>query len=164
MARLSPVVVLLLCIIAQPAFAERKEPPTGKEISDKAKNAKFDKDGAGMAEKDGKKVTVTPADLSDVKAEKDLEDGAVIGQLETETDAGKLPPGKYNLFAAKVNGEWHVYAEAGGKLAGEAKKVKMEKMEKTGKPGKWKVEIGSINIYGCWVLFGGWFCVDISFF
>ena len=62
-------------------------------------------------------------------ARAELEGGQIIGMLETEApgDETGLPPGKYNVFAAKVGNDWHVYAESGGKIVVEAVHVRVEK-------------------------------------
>ncbi|PYT71893.1 MAG: hypothetical protein DMG39_11685 [Acidobacteria bacterium] len=124
-----PTLIVLMCVLAVPAFAERKDKPTGEEIANKAKAAKFDSANSTAGEKIGKKVKLTPAKLDHVKSEAELEGGQIIGMLETEApgDETGLPPGKYNVFAAKVGNDWHVYAESGGKIVVEAVHVRVEK-------------------------------------
>jgi hypothetical protein len=103
----------------------RDKAPTGKEISEKAKKAKLDRAKEGVGEKDGKKSKLTLAQLDDVNSPEDLEEGQFIGELDTEVpgDRAGLPPGKYNMFIAKVGDEWKVYAESGGEIAAEAVNV-----------------------------------------
>jgi hypothetical protein len=103
----------------------RDKAPTGKEISEKAKAARLDTGNKGEGEKGGKKSTLTPAHLGHLKSADDLEEGQFIGVLETEIpgDRAGLPPGKYNLFIAKVGGDWQVYAESGGEVVAEAASV-----------------------------------------
>ena len=36
-----PTLIVLMCVLAVPAFAERKDKPTGEEIANKAKAAKL---------------------------------------------------------------------------------------------------------------------------
>jgi len=144
-----PTLIVLMCVLAVPAFAERKDKPTGEEIANKAKAAKFDSANSTAGEKIGKKVKLTPAKLDHVKSEAELEGGQIIGMLETEApgDETGLPPGKYNVFAAKVGNDWHVYAESGGKIVVEAVHVRAKNqnfMRKGGAPGG-----------GCCLL-GGW--------
>ena len=128
--------VLLACSTAAPAFAAREKPPTGKEIAEAAARTRFDKERSAKAEKGGKAIVITPAAPSEVRAEADLENGAVIGHIDTAFpgDETKLPPGRYNLFLVKVGGRWRVYAESGGKIVAEAKRVtvKEQKLEKEG--------------------------------
>lgn len=99
--------------------------PAGKDISEKAKAARLDTTNRGSAEKGGKKTTLTPAHLDHVKSVGDLEQGQFIGVLDTEIagDKAGLAPGTYNMFIAKVGNDWHVYAESGGTIAGEAASV-----------------------------------------
>jgi len=159
-----PVFALVLSclVVVSSAVADLKESPTGKEIAAKAKKAKLLKDKAVKLDADGKKVedkpkvTLTPADLTAVK-EKDLENGHIIGRLDTELPGKhtKLPAGKYNLFAAKVKGKWHVYAEADDKIVAEATRVKFEKKKATGTtPSVERMNIpGGPHCWGlCWRL------------
>jgi hypothetical protein len=44
-------------------------------------------------------------------------------QAEIEGDRSGLPPGSYNVFLANVDGNWKVYAEAGGQVVAEAASV-----------------------------------------
>jgi len=153
MKRIPGVLVLVLCLAALPAWAARKEKPTGKEIADKAKAAKLDPANAIIGEKEGKKIKLTPADLSHVKTEAELEDGQMIGVLETEVAGDETPllPGKYNLFLTKVGNDWHVYAESEGKIVAEAVRVKMEEAKEKKKPEfvpeGWCL---AYLIYPCW--------------
>lgn len=167
----SGVVLFLACLslTALPAQAARKDKPAGQEISEKAKAVKLDPANAATAERGGKKIKVTPVDLSHVKTEADLEDGQVVGVLETEVagDETGLPPGKYHIFVAKVGDVWHAYAESGGTIAAEAKRVRVERTKE--KPTKkadirlqgWCTELcdtqlyffgGPIAFWACWFL------------
>jgi hypothetical protein len=153
MKRLILVVGILICLVGLPAFAARKDKPAGREIADKAQGAKLDRENATLGEKGGKKVKFTPAVFDQLKNETDLEDGQVIGLLETEApgDESPLPPGNYNLFLAKIGNSWHVYAESGGTIVAEAVRVSVEK--KTEKPANMKPEFRA----------EGW-CLIIHFF
>ncbi len=48
-----PTLIVLMCVLAVPAFAERKDKPTGEEIANKAKAAKFDSANSTAGEKIG---------------------------------------------------------------------------------------------------------------
>ena len=106
----------------------RKEKPTGKEIAEKAKKIKLDKEKFVHGKKNGKSVKFTGAELPTLNSEEELEEGQVIGVLENELEGDEtgLPPGKYNLFLANVEGNWKVYAESGGEIKKEAARVKVE--------------------------------------
>jgi hypothetical protein len=103
----------------------RDKAPTGKEVRDKANAAKLDSGKAASGRKDGKTSKLTPARLDHVKRIEDLEDGQFIGVVDTEIEGDKsgLPPGKYNMFIAKVGGDWQVYAEADGDIVAQAARV-----------------------------------------
>lgn len=107
----------------------RKEKPNGKEIAEKSKQIKLIKDKSMEAEKNGKKVKFTPAEIPSLKSFEELEDGQVIGVLENdlEGDETKLPKGKHNIFLANVNKEWKVYAEADGEIKAEAIRVSFKR-------------------------------------
>src|SRR2546425_6426298 len=98
------MLIALMCVLSVPLFATRKVNPSGSEIAKKAPSAVLDSENSTTGEKNGKKVKLTPAKLDQLKNEADLEAGQVIGLLETEAagDETGLPPGKYNIFAAKV--------------------------------------------------------------
>ncbi len=105
----------------------RKEKPTGKEISEKSKEIKLDKEKTTEEKFEGKKIKFTPSILEPESME-DLEQGQVIGILDHEIERkGKLPPGKYNIFIAKVNGEWQGYAESNGNIDIEASSVTVKR-------------------------------------
>lgn len=105
----------------------RKEKPTGRDIAEKAKKTKLIKDKFIEAEKKGKKVKFTPAEIPPLQSFEELEDGQVIGLLENdlEGDETKLPKGKHNLFLSKVNDEWGIYAEEDGEIKAEAIRVSL---------------------------------------
>jgi len=153
----TPFVVLacsLLCSAS--AWAQAKPAVKGQEIAQKAKAAKLDRDRTTTAEFKGKKIAFTPADLSHVKQDSDAEAGQVIGVLETEAagDETGLPPGKYNVFAAKVGDQWRAYAEAGGEIVKEAVNVRMERSKE--RPTSLKPEFREKG--WCYrTYYGGWF-------
>lgn len=137
--------------------------PTGKEIAEKRKTVKFDEEKAVKEIKEGKEIKFKPAKLKLEKIE-DLEEGQIIGELEHEFEEreGKLPPGKYNIYLAKVDEEWVSYAESDGKIKAETKKVKIEKHawgeHKHEKP-KFKFE--SVCVGVCLVHFLIWCLVSV---
>lgn len=128
----------------------RKDKPTGKEVAQKAKSAKFHPENSTTVKKGGKQIKATPANLRHV-TEQELEQGQVIGLLETELDEKTtgLPPGKYHMWMAKVEDQWQVLAESGGTVVAEGSDVQFEKLPPGRKPGKPKIEFGSIWIQFC---------------
>lgn len=135
----------------------RKDKPSGNEVAQKAKSTKFFSEHSTTAKKEGKRVKVIPADLRHVK-EEELEQGQVIGLLETELDEQTtgLPPGQYNLFMTRVDDQWQVLAESAATIVAEAKDVEFEKLPPGRKPGKPRIEFGSIWIRLC-------ICIDYDF-
>ena len=126
-ARCAIGVALLALIVAHPSSAQRgprADKPTGAEIALKARSARLDRANAGKGEFQGKPITFTPALLA---PRADLAGGQVIGVLENEVtgDETGLPPGKYNVFAARLEDGWHVYAEANGEVVREALRVEL---------------------------------------
>ena len=143
----------------------RKDKPTGKEIAKKAKSTKFASGNSATATKGGKRVTATPADLSHVKGE-ELEQGQVIGLLETEVDkeTAGLPPGRYHVFMAKVGDRWQVLAESGGVVAAEAQDVEFERLPPGRKPDKPKIKFGSLWVRFCICIDDWCWCATYRFF
>jgi hypothetical protein len=94
---------------------------------------KLDKARVTTVKHEGKQIKMTPADLTGHSFEELRLKGLPIGRLETEIagDETGLPPGKYNLFAVEVNGQWRAYAEAGGRVVKAAKAVDLELREAT---------------------------------
>lgn len=105
----------------------RKEKPTGQEISEKSKKAKLNPEDSFEAEREGKKIKFTPAEMPTIKSLDEVEDGQVIGMLENEIESDKLPKGKFNVFIAKVQDKWEGYLETDGKIITEAHKVSMKR-------------------------------------
>jgi hypothetical protein len=132
----------------------RDKAPTAEEIGEKAKKAKLDKSKESVGEKGGKKSKLTPARLDHLEDQQDLEEGQFIGVLETEVpgDRSGLPPGKYNMFIAKVGNDWQVYAESGGEIVAEAANVTERK--DTPKDMKPKFREGSF-CWWVWLIFIG---------
>ncbi len=102
----------------------RNEPPTGQEIAEKAKSGALNRANAFTHTRGSKHFTFTPADYTLLKDKKGrAEEGVFGGTLTIPTvSANGLPPGQYNLFLAKVRGDWFVYAESNGQIA-KAEKV-----------------------------------------
>ena len=107
----------------------RKDKPTGREIAEKARNIRLDKDNSVRGMKGGKSVEFTGVKLNPLASMDELEEGQVIGVLETEIEGDEtgLPVGKYNMFITKENGDWHIYAESGGEVAGKAIRVSVKR-------------------------------------
>ena len=141
---------LVLFLITLPAAAARKDKPTGDEIAAKAKAGKLQNENTTV----GENCKLTPADLTHLGSMTDLEDGQFIGVLETDIASDKtgLAAGKYDLFLAKVGNAWHVYAESGGKIAGEAYSV-LERKD-TPKNMRPKFSKGSF-CWWVWLIFTG---------
>jgi hypothetical protein len=149
MRRLWILLPVVVALVAAPAVvAELKEPPSEKELAAKAKALNLNKEGAARGKAEGKEMTLTPADLGRA-SEKDMEDGLFIGELDTPVGGKetKLPPGKYKLYGAKVNGKWHVYAVSdAGKIVGEAAKVSFEtRKPKEGARARSSAEVNAIT-------------------
>lgn len=116
----------------------RKDKPSGREISDRAKGISLQEDRALHAKREGKNIKFTPADLGHVKSLDEFENGQVMGVLDTEAEGDEtgLPPGKYNVFLSNVDGKWQAFAESGGKIAATASRVDINqhKMEERKSP------------------------------
>ena len=100
----------------------RKSAPNGAEIAAAARAASLDPSNAGTATLFGKPFKFTPARAAAGSAAASFENGAFLGVLENGAvgDETGLPAGKYNIFVAKVNGQWKGYAEAGGQVVRQA--------------------------------------------
>lgn len=161
MKRLVALLLSLSFIFVPAAFAARRSAPTGKEISDKAKATKFDTANATTGVKAGKKVKFTPARMDRNKKIQDLENGEVVGLLETELkgDETPLPPGRYNVFLAKVGNNWRAYAESGGKIVAEGVRVRVEE---SARPGPTKPEFRPEG-WCFWLSLGWWSWAIVCF-
>lgn len=130
-------------LIAVAALAKNSSRPKSNDtalaekITEKAREAKWEADKTVTGVVGVGKITFTPADLSAIRSERELEEGRIIGFLQTEVqgDETKLPPGNYHLYLAKRNSKdksdkrWHVYAEADGKIVSEAVRVRVNVTE-----------------------------------
>jgi hypothetical protein len=123
-SKLLTLALFLPILTATPALAQNgRGAPSGAEISAKARNVRLQHARAGYGKFDGKDMKMTPADLRAVaKSLEDIKAGQVVGVLENgaEGDETGLPPGKYNLYVAHVDGEWKGYAEANGRIVSPA--------------------------------------------
>jgi hypothetical protein len=137
------LLALLTLVVAQPSVAQRgprAAKPTGAEIASKARSARLDRANAGQGQFQGKSITFTPAALP---PRVDLAAGQVIGTLENDVagDETGLPPGKYDVFAARLADGWHVYAESGGQIVKEALNVQI--VRRPGQPADKRPRIRS---------------------
>jgi len=110
--------------------------PAGAYIADRFKDARLDEKRAVTQEHQGKKITFTPARVTE-----DLDEAAqghILGVLETEIEGGEtgLPAGRYTIFAKSVGGEWEAFAEADGFVVKQALQVTAVEAQddKAGKP------------------------------
>jgi hypothetical protein len=110
----------------------RKVAPTGQEIASHFAAAKLDNEKATTTKIQGKDITVVPASSGKDKPGV----GEAIALLETQLtgDETTLPPGKYNLFLAKVGTRWRCYAEANGRIVAQAASVSVVNEEGPEKP------------------------------
>jgi hypothetical protein len=125
------IIAGLLIIVATGTWAagqrdetpkSRATAPTGAEIAASARAARLDTANVATATMFGKPFKFTPAQVP-TKAEPATEGkGQFVGVLESGAvgDETGLPPGKYNLFVASVNGQVKGYAEANGQIVKEA--------------------------------------------
>lgn len=142
-------ILLLLVAAANLSFAQGQI-PTGEQISRAAKATKLDRGSSTTAEKDGMKVTVTPADLSKIKSSKDLEKGQIVAVVDVN-GIPELPNGRYNVFLLKSNDRWQSFLESGGKIAGDFKRVELSSTKPDERQSRRQPEI---------VLAPGW-CLEI---
>ena len=131
---------VLLCsgIAARPAVAQRSAekaagrstPPNGAEIAVAARAGTLDPAQMITATLLGKPFKFTPARVSAGVA---ADGGVFLGVLENGAagDETGLPPGRYNLFAAQVGGQWKGYAESNGQIVRQA----IRASSTTGSPG-----------------------------
>ena len=135
------IVLGVLATAAPMAMAQRgprAEKPTGAEIALKARTARLDHANAGKGEFQGKPITFTPALLP---PRADLASGQIIGVLENDVEGDEtgLPPGKYDVFAARLEDGWHVYAASGGQIVREA--LRVDVVRRPGQPAEKKPRI-----------------------
>jgi len=130
----------------------RTSAPNGAEIAAAARAARLDSGNAATATMFGKPFKFTPAQAP-VKADKTAEGQAgFLGVLENGAvgDETGLPPGKYNLFVANVNGQLKGYAEANGQIVKEAIRTTSTPAQAGAKGRPQFNEKGwSVNVYTC---------------
>ena len=148
----------LLMVIATGAWAAgqrgegpkaRTTPPNGSEIAAAARAARLDTANAATATMFGKPFKFTAAEVL-TKAEPTAEGkGQFLGVLENGAigDETGLPPGKYNLFVANVNGQLKGYAEANGQIVKEAIRVTSHEGAK-GRP-QFNEKGWAVYVYSC---------------
>ena len=95
--------------------AERVTPPSGAEIAAAARAAALDVANATTATLSGKSFRFTPARGNASGNE------AFAGVLENGAPGVRtgLPTGRYNVYVARVNGQWKAFAESGGQIVRE---------------------------------------------
>jgi hypothetical protein len=113
--------------------------PAGTYIAARLKDADLDDGRAVTAEHEGKRITFTPARVTENLD--DAAQGHVLGILVTEIDGGEtgLPAGRYAIFAKNVGGEWEAFAEVDGSVVKQALQVTATDT-KGGKAAKAKFE------------------------
>jgi len=100
----------------------RQTAPNGSEIAAAARAARLDTGNGATATMFGKPFKFTPAVVKTKADKPDDGKGEFLGVLENGAigDETGLPPGKYNLYMANVNGQIKGYAEANGQIVKEA--------------------------------------------
>ncbi|MGH7628874.1 MAG: hypothetical protein ACREOF_05715 [Gemmatimonadales bacterium] len=135
-SRGTSTLALLLALVASQSALAQSADPAGQAVVAKAKAAQLDEKRAKKAKIGGRKFDLTPADFSGIKSLDQLKAGVFLGVLETDASAAEdvsLPPGKHELYAAQVNGEWKAYAAKNGKVVKVAKRV----TERPTRPRTW---------------------------
>ena len=171
--------ILLLTLLTVVAYAKGK--PSGGDIAAKAKGAKLDKArGVNAKSKKGKTVKFTP--VATAKAKMSAQEGGhYIGTIDSQfvVSTAKLQPGTYNLYGAKVDGNWTVFFESGGKVVGESKMTVSKRGKKAdkaslkhkpskkakGPKGPKKTDLGGVElvpVQEAWEEFSdeGWYDID----
>lgn len=104
----------------------RSKPPTAEEIARQAKQARLLPKRAATLEHESVAFEVIPTKVTGKRSMEDLEDGQVVGVVRRQR-AGEQVGGRleeHNVFLAKVDGAWKVYAQSGDEVTeqeGEAK-------------------------------------------
>ena len=151
----------LLMIVAMGTWAtaqrgdapkSRATPPNGSEIATAARATRLDTGSAATATMFGKPFKFTPAQLQSKADKPDDGKGDFLGVLENGAvgDETGLPPGKYNLFIANVNGQFKGYAEANGQIVKEAIRASSTPATEGVKGRPQFIEKGwSVKVYWC---------------
>jgi hypothetical protein len=152
--------------IASPALAQSGEPtqagtpaarkgvrlgaPPGAYIAERLKSADLDDDRALTQEHDGRKISFTPARVTESLEE--AAQGHILGVLETEAEGGEtgLPAGRYTIFAKSVGGEWEAFAEVDGVVVKQAIQVTAEDTDEAGGKRPAKPQFSTSEGGWCW--------------
>ena len=130
----------------------RATAPNGPEIAAAARAARLDSGNAATATMFGKPFKFTPAHVPSKADKPDDGKGEFLGVLENGAagDETGLPPGKYNLYVANVNGQLKGYAEANGQIAKEAIRTTSTPAQEGAKGRPQFIEKGwSVRVYVC---------------
>jgi hypothetical protein len=130
----------------------RATAPSGAEIAAAARAARLDTANAGTVTMFGKPFRFTPAQVKTKADRPDDGNGEFLGVLENGAvgDETGLPPGKYNLYVAIVNGQLKGYAEANGRIAKEAIRASSTPAQEGAKGRPQFNEKGwSVRVYFC---------------
>jgi hypothetical protein len=105
---------------SQTKAAERSSPPNGAEVAAAARAAALDIGSAVSSTLSGKTFRFTPA-----RGNSSHVNEAFAGVLENGAPGvlTGLPAGRYNMYVARVNGQWKAFAESGGAIVRETADV-----------------------------------------
>lgn len=104
----------------------RKPKIDGQRVAQQAKEMHREERREAKGSMGGKESRFIPARLDHVRKLKDLEEGQVVGVLDTDLagDETDLPAGRYNLFLRRgEDGEWEAVAERDGRIVSKAARV-----------------------------------------
>lgn len=153
-------------VVASPALAQSGEPtqagapaarrgvrlgaPPGSYIAERLKDAELDDDRAVTQEHEGRRITFTPARVTESLDE--AAQGHVLGVLETEADGGEtgLPRGRYTIFAKSVGGEWEAFAEVDGVVVKQAIQVTADNADEPDGKRAGKPQFSTSEGGWCW--------------
>ena len=159
-AALLMIVVMGTWAAAQRVDSPESRPtaPNGSEIAAAARAARLDTGNVATATMFGKPFKFTPAQIPTKASPPGDGKGQFLGVLENGAvgDETGLPPGKYNLFVANVNGQLKGYAEANGQIVKEAIRVTSTPAQEGAKGRPQFNEKGwTVYVYYCEVNTGG---------
>jgi hypothetical protein len=80
-----------------------------------------------------KRVVLTPAIAPRGFGIRELEQGQIVGMIET-TNINNVPNGQYLIHVAKVNNVWKAHLESGGRTVAEAKSVTVTEIAEMKRP------------------------------
>jgi hypothetical protein len=126
--------IILTFVLSTPSIGSAqalRRPPTAHDMQAQLGKLVIDTSSVMVAEGPEMVAFFAPADLHGIRNAAALEAGRFIGvlQVKAATAGGHLPPGMYELFAARVGPGWHVYAHAGGRVVAEATEVALVPVE-----------------------------------